>query len=315
MTTGDQLLDACRQAGLSWAQAAWLAELPADAQPNHLTEGQLDATWEAIRGSLPGIASGSISSGERRGTCLEAEITNPLDGRRATARSVRLHALWQVATELAGRQSRGPSLLDDEGPAGDPRSILHDKWREWQSLAGDTTDYELAWLIGATRLLGIRIVNNSGRPQVMPGGRRAETVDPLVAMLRKHRDTVVDRLVRGLEFDDRQWQLELVRKAAGGWPVWGVRLDACRESVIPVIPHDPPPFYDGLLVYRPDCWRAIGEEPRAAIRIDTTARRLWPGVVYVGPPTADYPEGKGGALVAERKAREKHGHTFNPVMP
>lgn len=318
--TADELLDACRRVGLTWGQAGWLADLPPTAGPDDLTADDRRRVGSAIAASLPGVPVGG-QAGERRGMCLPAEIDAEQEqhNRLAIRRERMTKALWLVAVGHSRRANSGPSLFDT-GDEEDPASELRRKWAEWQALDGDTSPYELAWLIGACRVLGIRVEDKGGKPNLLPGGRPSEVTEPLLGLLRKHRPAVVAQVAAGLPFDSVDWQVELVQQAAGEWPVWGYRVggvtaDRTRESLLPVIPHDRPPFYDVLRVYRPDCFRAITADPVLALRSDREIGwRLSPGMVYVGPAMEGVPEGKGGALAEERKIRQRNGHPHNPIF-
>lgn len=257
---------------------------------------------------------------DHHGMCLPVEVDAEQAewNRKAELRNRRHLALWHVASRLRESQDRGPSLWD-EGDATDPRAELRQAWADWCGLTGAEPEFQLAWAIGALRLLGVVVENAEGKPRILPNGRKAEDIAPLLDLLRTHRDAVVKQLAVG-PFDSLAWQLDLIRKAAGDWPVWGARIagpaDACRSSVLPVLVDDVPPFYDTLQVYRPDCFRAIPAAAMNAMAIDRTlGGRLAAGMVYVGPAVADYPDGKGKVLYEELKIRKAHGHTACVVRP
>lgn len=318
--TADDLLTACRNANLTWGQAAWLADLPPDVGPDELPDDARRRVTSAVADSLPHI-SAHVLAEEWRGMCNPLEIGPDQEGhnRRWADRERRRKALWLVAVEQSRRATSGPGLFDT-GEEEDPKDVVRRAWGEWRSLAEDTAAYELAWCIGAFRLLGIRVESKDGKPNILAGGRPKDVTDPLLAVLRRHRPQVVERIAAGLPFDSVGWQTELILKAAGGWPVWGYRLggvtaDCTRESLLPVLPDDLPPFYDCVQVYRPDCLRSIPAEAMLAVRADhEVGRRLAAGMVYLGPATADVPEGKGGVLAEERKVRKQNGYTHNPIL-
>ena len=223
-----------------------------------------------------------------------------------------------VFSWLRAKQDRGPSLFDgeDDDTGAEPLAVVRAKWAEWQALAGDTSGYELAWCVGAFRLIGMGVgLKADGSPEVKLNGRTPDAVGPVLAVLRKHRLSVIAHLQAGQEFDSADWQKQLVKVAAGEWPVWGERLfgaDGGRRSVLPVVPTDPPPFYDLLFVVRPDCGRAI---PVDALAVLTLAGCGIPaGRVYVGPATDDWP-GLGEVLGAEIKVRKRNGITSHRVHP
>lgn len=252
-----------------------------------------------------------------RGMCLPLTRTaeEERNSELARERDARVHALWHVANRLAEQQDRGPSLFDLEAEDGDPREVMRGAWREWQALTGAEPDFQLAWCVGALRLLGVKVESNAGVPRVVLGGRKADDLGPVLDLLRRHREAVVEQLKKGLPFDSIPWQLKLIGRAAGEWPVWGYREGGgvCRESVFPVLPQDVPPFYDAVRVFRPDCLRAVPEEARLAIKADPTGRRLSPGMVWVGPAVAEYPDGR-GAMHEELKIRKAHGLAYTAVL-
>lgn len=258
---------------------------------------------------------------DHHGMCLPVEVDADQGGvnRKAELRQYRHLALWHVASRLRESRDRGPSLWDDEEPT-DPRAELRQAWADWCGLTGAEPEFQLAWSIGALRLIGVVVENNGGKPRILPNGRKAEDIAPILDLLRTHRDAVVAQLAAGRPFDSLAWQLDLIRKAAGDWPVWGARMggpaDACRSSVLPVLVDDVPPFYDTLQVYRPDCFRAIPVAAVTALGLDKSlGRRLAAGMVYVGPATAEYPDGRGKVLYEELKIRKAHGHTACLVRP
>jgi hypothetical protein len=312
----DELFAECERVGLLCGQAVWLADLPAGRLPHQLTAAETARVRECIRHSIPAVPSGSIREPlPRGGLCLPVERSadEERDERRAVRAETIRNALWNVAANLSHREARGPSLFDEDEAEADPGDELRARWAEWKGLAGDTSAFELAWCVGLFRLLGVVVVLNNGRPEVQSGPLGQEAVRPAVEVLRRHRGAVVERLTAGRPIDSREWQLELVKRAAGGWPVWGFRLGTLdnrmpRSSVYPVLPHDPPPFYDTLQVYRPDCGRAIPATALAVAKLDhEVGRYLPPGGVYVGPAADEYPKGRGSAEAAEAKIRKQHG--------
>lgn len=237
------------------------------------------------------------------------------NARRFARWEVRHHALWNVANRLRESEARGPSLFDDgdERPAGEEVAAA---WRAWNSLTGNAPEFQLAWCVGVLRLLGVKVESNAGAPRIVPGFRKADDLRPVLDLLRVHREAVVEQLKRGLPFDSIPWQLELIRRAAGEWPVWGYRAGwDGRASVYPVLIQDVPPFYDALQVYRPDCFRAIPDDARIVARADRLAASLPPGAVYIGPAFEEYPDGRGEAAHAELKIRKTHGLAFNLPVP
>lgn len=253
-----------------------------------------------------------------RGMCLPLTLTaeEERNARAARGREHRVHALWHIGNRLAEQQDRGPSLFDLEAEEGDPLDAMRRAWGQWQGLTGAEPDFQLAWCVGALRLLGVRVESNAGAPRVVLGGRKADDVGPVLDLLRLHRPAVVEQLKRGLPFDSIPWQLKLLRQAAGEWPVWGMREGdgPGRESVFPVLLEDVPPFYDALRVCRPDCFRAIPEAAANVLRADPIGRRLPAGTVWVGPAFAEYPDGRGEAMHAELKIRKAHGLAYNAIL-